>query len=94
MATLSNEQLRELARYGAEARIRELEAEIAAIRGAFRGGGGGVPSPFGRRAPKSGARKRRRMSAAQKADVSKRMKAYWAKRRAQKAAGKRAAAKK
>ena len=94
MATLSNEQLRELARYGAEARIRELEAEIAAIRAAFRGGGGGVPSPFSRRAQKAGTSKRRGMSVAQKAEVSKRMKAYWAKKRAQKAAGKRAAAKK
>ena len=92
--TLSNEQLRELARCGAEARIKELEAEIAAIRAEFRSGGGGVPSPFSQRARKASARKRPGMSVAQKAEVSKRMKAYWAKKRAQKAAGKRAAAKK
>ena len=71
--------LKAYARQGAAARVEELKAELAAIYRTF---------PDLRRGTKAsaagGKRKRRGMTAAQKADVSKRMKAYWAKRKAKK----------
>ena len=71
--------LKAYARQGAVARVAELNSELAAIYRVFpdvrRGGGTGTGNP---------KRKRKRMSAAQKAEVSKRMKAYWATRRAKK----------
>ena len=80
--------LKAYARRGAEARIAELTAELNDIFKAFpdlRGGakagaGGGRGSEIGN----GRKRKRRGMTAAQKAEVSKRMKAYWAGRRAKK----------
>ena len=71
--------LREYARRGAEARVRELTLELAAIYRAF-------PdlrrlSPAGGAAPAGKVRRRRSMSAAQKREVSRRMKKYWANRR-------------
>jgi hypothetical protein len=75
--------LKAYARQGAAARVAELNAELAAIYRTFpdlRAGGvdaGGIKRP--RRAGKG-----RGMTAAQKAEVSRRMKAYWAKRRAKK----------
>ena len=81
---LSTDQFKALARHGASARIAELEQEIANIRAAFPGLGGARR----RRPAGSGTarrtRKRRGMSPAQKAEVSRRMKAYWAARRAAK----------
>jgi hypothetical protein len=82
--------MRELARLGAEARVAEINAELAEIRRAFgtgragrrvqSGSGGGTLAP-----EESGKKQKRRsrppMSAAQKAEVSKRMKKYWAARR-------------
>jgi hypothetical protein len=82
------------ARRGAEARLAELNQELAAIYSAFpdlrsgRGVRGGrrsaaataAPAPAGRR-----ARKRPAMSAAQRKAVSARMKRYWAERRKAKA---------
>ena len=76
--------LKAYARQGAAARVAELSAELAAIfhvfpelrRGIKAGEGGAVGN--GRK------RKRRAMTAAQKAEVSKRMKAYWAARKAKK----------
>ena len=73
--------LKAYARQGAAARVTELNAELAAIfrvfpelrRGIKAGEGGAVGN--GRK------RKWKGMTAAQKAAVSKRMKAYWAKRR-------------
>ena len=77
--------LKAYARRGAEARIEELTAELNEIYRAF---------PDLRRGParpttsKAGAGVRRRtrkpMSVAQKAEVSKRMKKYWAARKAKK----------
>jgi hypothetical protein len=74
--------LKAYARRGAEARIAEITAELNEIYRAFpdlRRGATRVP------ASKAGVVKRRRrrkpMSAAQKAEVSKRMKKYWAARR-------------
>jgi hypothetical protein len=75
--------LKAYARQGAAARVAELNAELAAIYRTF---------PELRRVKATGtagsaAKKRRRrgMTAAQKAEVSKRMKAYWATRSAKKA---------
>jgi hypothetical protein len=68
---------------GAEARIAELNAELNDIYKAFpdlRRGVAGASQAAGGRRP----RKRRGMTAAQKAEVSKRMKAYWAARKAEK----------
>ena len=84
MANLNQEQLRRLARLGAVARLEQLREEEAAIRAEF-------PELFGGRRgngkaaePSGGARKRRRrpaMSAAQRKEVSERMRKYWAERR-------------
>lgn len=85
MASLSQEQLRRLARLGAIARVNQLRQEEAAIRSEF-------PELFGRGRelqPRDGqtttARRRRRrrrpMSAAARRAVSERMRKYWAERR-------------
>jgi len=85
---LSKQQLHELARHGAAARIAELRAEIAAITNAFSEVGGRSGA---RRKPRraAGTRKRRRMSAAARKAVSQRMTKYWAARRKQKAGAKK-----
>ena len=78
--------LKAYARRGAEARIAELTAELNDIYKAFpdlrRGTARPITSTGG---AGKGRRKRKPMSAAQKAQVSNRMKAYWAARRAKKA---------
>jgi hypothetical protein len=82
VADLSRQELRQLARLGAKARLEELRQEEAAIRRAF-------PDLFGRSAGRqasgdsgTGVRRRRRgMSAAGRKAVSERMKKYWAERR-------------
>ena len=77
--------LKAYARRGAEARVAELTAELNGIYKAFPDLRRGAT-----RAPASNAgagrrrQKRKPMSAAQKAEVSKRMKKYWAARRAKK----------
>ena len=78
--------LKAYARRGAEARISELTAELNEIYRAFPNLRRGAARSTASRAA-AGARRRRRkpMSAAQKAAVSKRMKAYWAARKAKKA---------
>jgi hypothetical protein len=79
---LATFDLKAYARRGAEARIAELTGELNDIYKAFpdlrSGGASASQVPGGG----SRGRKRRGMTAAQKAAVSKRMKAYWAKRRA------------
>jgi len=91
MASLSQDQLRRLARLGATARLEQLRQEEAAIRAEF-------PDLFGRRKGPSGAagtgqvgggaarRVRAAMSAAGRKAVSERMRKYWAERRKAKAA--------
>jgi hypothetical protein len=84
VANLNQEQLRRLARLGAVARLEQLRQEEAAIRAEF-------PELFGgkrgngqaRQAKQAGPRKRRRraMTAAQRKEVSERMRKYWADRR-------------
>jgi len=77
--------IRELARLGANARITELETEIAAIRKEFpdvvSSNGATAPAVHRTRQRQTKRRKRSHMTAAMRAQVSKRMKAYWAQRR-------------
>jgi hypothetical protein len=89
VANLNAEQLRRLARLGAMSRLEQIRAEEAAIRAEF-------PELFGRGtraesgapaaaapAARKNARRRRRpaMTAAQRKEVSERMRKYWAERR-------------
>ena len=77
----------ELARKGAEQRIKELQAEIAALREDFPGlaerAGAALGTTVGRTEAtvKRIVLRRRRMSAAARKAVSERMKKYWAARR-------------
>jgi hypothetical protein len=82
---LSLEQLRELAREGAEQTLKRLRAEIIAIERTFPE----LALPQRRRAVRrvvaTARRRTRTMSAAARKAVSERMKKYWAERkRAQK----------
>ncbi len=84
--------MKALARAGAEARITELQAEIAELQRAFPGTGG---ARRGRKpaseAAEPAAKKRRKrpaMTAAQKKAVSDRMRKYWSERRKAKGAKK------
>ena len=82
MANLNQDQLRRLARLGAVTRLEQLREEEAAIRGEFPelfGSRRGNGRAAGKAAPK--ARRRRAMSAAQRKEVSERMRKYWAERR-------------
>jgi hypothetical protein len=82
VASLTQEQLRRLARLGAMARLEQLRQEEAAIRAEF-------PELFGRgreaaarpAAPAANRRKRPRMTAEARKAVSERMRKYWAERR-------------
>jgi hypothetical protein len=71
--------LKAYARQGAAVRVAELNAELTAIYRVFPDLRGGTKA-----SAVGGKRKRRGMTAAQKAEVSKRMKKYWAQRRAKK----------
>ena len=83
--------LRDLAMRGAAARVAELRDELTGLYQAFPAlRKGNLDDPFTRRtrssksdgaAPAVKRRKRKGMTAAQKAEVSKRMKKYWASRR-------------
>jgi hypothetical protein len=86
---LDRNQLLQLARLGAKARLAELDEERKAIEALLGAKGRGRPS--GRRYSSSGrlsvtanesTGRRRRMSATQRRAVSVRMKKYWAGRRA------------
>jgi hypothetical protein len=69
-----------------EAEQQRIEREIAAVRAALRAlgeTGRGTPAALTR-----GKARRRRMSASARRAVSRRMKAYWAKRKAARAKGK------
>jgi hypothetical protein len=78
---LSVEQLRNLARAGAEATLKRLRAEIIAIERAFPE----LRIPASRRAVRrsirTASKQARRMSAAARKAVSDRMTRYWAERR-------------
>jgi hypothetical protein len=88
VADLNRNDLKNLARLGAKARLEELRQEEAAIRRAF-------PELFSKGAAAAPAakaggrrRRRRRMSAAARKAVSDRMTKYWAERRKSKGKGK------
>jgi hypothetical protein len=75
---LATVDMKEYARRGAQARVEELTQELAAIYRAFpdlRRGGASATAGAGT------VRRRKPMSAAQKKEVSRRMKKYWADRR-------------
>lgn len=89
---LSRDDLRRLARIGAQRRLEDLRREEAAILAAFpdltRRGGRGTrtDAPAGEAAAPTRRRvRRRKMSAAEKRQVSERMKKYWAAKRKTKA---------
>ena len=95
MADLSQDELRRLARLGAQARLEQLQREEAAIRAAFpdvlgrgrgRRRGGRRPGRPAAGQGTDGSSRRRGMSAAARKAVSLRMKKYWAERRKAKAA--------
>jgi hypothetical protein len=73
--------LKAYARHGAAARVEELNSELAAIYRVFPDLRQGIGSGTAKISPR---RRRKPMSAAQKAAVSRRMKAYWAARKAKK----------
>ena len=77
--------LKAYARRGAEARVAELTAELNEIYKAFPDLRRGLARSFVSTTDAGGRRRKRKpMSAAQKAAVSKRMRKYWAARRAKK----------
>ena len=86
---LSQVELKRLARLGAQARLEQIDAERRAILRAFPGlslaparGGQAAPAAGHDEAkPKKKARKRRKMTAAEKKAVSDRMKKFWAARK-------------
>jgi hypothetical protein len=87
---LTAQQLRGLARAGAEVTLNRLRAEIAAIESAFpelvrRGAVRQQANADGSQTPR---RRRRRISAAARKAVSERMRRYWAERRKAKAKAK------
>jgi len=84
---LSNEELKRLARLGAAARLQQIEDERKTILRAFPGLGatkvtlvadGRAVEADTTGAPKKKARKRRKMTAAEKKAASDRMIKYWA----------------
>lgn len=89
---LSKAELTRLARLGAASRLDQLEAERRSILRAFpelalgtaRQGQSGAAAVKGAQGtPKKKARKRRKMTAAEKKAVSERMKKFWAARKQQ-----------
>jgi hypothetical protein len=75
----------ELARVGAQARLQAIDEERSAILRAFPALGS-RPTPVSNNGSSAPAgRKRKGMSASQRKAVGERMKAYWAKRRGEKA---------
>ncbi len=88
MAKIASAELRRLAIVGARARLQELQGEIAALVSAFpeigRSGVRPVATSIKRRKPG----RKTPMTAAERKEVSERMKRYWASRRAAKSAKK------
>ena len=88
---MTTSQLHEFARLGAEARLKAISEEQEAILSTFPElRDGAVPARLTFAAPRG---RRRRMSATERKAVGRRMKAYWAKRRAAKAGVSKAPAK-
>ena len=78
---LSTEKLKDLARRGAEAVVKELRAEIVAIERTFPELGLPTRRRALRRSVKEATLRTHRMSAAARKAVSERMKKDWAERR-------------
>jgi hypothetical protein len=78
---LSFDQLRELAKDGARATITRLRAEIIAIERTFPELALTGPRKALRKSVATARKRTRRMSAAARKAVSRRMKKYWAERR-------------
>ena len=85
MGKLNQDQLRRLARLGAVARLEQLREEEASIRAEFpelfggRRGNGDLKNAVTNAVTRT--RRRKAMSAAQRKEVSERMRKYWAERR-------------
>lgn len=91
MPALTDTQLRALARLGALARLKELEDEAAAIRRAFPGlknpnAATDSAAPTASAKPAKRKKRTRNVSPEVRRAAAERMKAYWAKKRAEKAA--------
>ena len=83
---MTKQEIRRLARIGAQARLGELQREIEAIHGAFPDlGSGQSPSMNGSEGGRKRRRRRRKMSAAAKKAVSLAQKKRWAEWRAKQA---------
>jgi hypothetical protein len=82
---LSAERVRELARGGAEALLKQLRAEIIAIERTFPELALPQRRRAARQALKEAGKRGRTMSATARKAVSERMKKYWAERRKAKA---------
>ena len=78
---LSADKLRELARAGAEATLKNLRAEIVAIERTFPELRVAAAQRAVGRTVDRASKRTRRMSAAARKAVSQRMKRYWAERR-------------
>jgi hypothetical protein len=85
---LSAERIKELARKGAEAALKELRADIIAIERTFPELALTKRRHALRRSVKEATTTTRRLSTAARKAVSQRMKTYWAERRRAKAKGK------
>src|SRR5829696_382200 len=82
---MTNDQMHELARVGAQARLHAIYEERGAILRAFPALRTGRTPASTNGSPAPARRTRKGMSPAQRKAVGERMKAYWAKRRAEKA---------
>ena len=88
---MTTSQMHQFARMGAEARLRTIQEEQQTIFRVFPElEDGAAPARRTSTAPRG---RRRRMSAAERKAVGRRMRAYWAKRRAGKVSAEKAAAK-
>ena len=87
--SLSQQDVRQYALVGAQARLDALRTEMQSLLGAFpelarkRGPGASRPAASSAK-PKSRRGRRRAMSPEEKREVSERMKRYWAARRKEK----------
>lgn len=81
MAKLSNDRVRELARSGAEALLKQLRAEIIAIERTFPELALPARRKQVKKAVQRATRRSRKMSDAARKAVSDRMKKYWAERK-------------
>ena len=88
MAKIASAELRRLAFVGARARLQELQGEIAALVSAFPEIGRAGARPVGTSIKRRKPGRKTPMTAAERKEVSERMKRYWASRRAGKSAKK------